>query len=594
MDSLVFMHEPAREYVYPSGRNSLVLKIKCTKKSRNAWEVVYWDRFFEDKVNRAALKHLTRDNDFDCFICEITQEKPVRYLKYYFAASGDNGTAYFGPYGQSESPPVHYYEYSYTNECDVFSVPEWAQGAVAYQIFPERFCNGDNSNDPRETLQWDAKPTRTNFFGGDLKGIIDKLDHISSLGAGILYLNPIFKSPSNHKYDTQNYYDIDPSFGTIEDLKVLTAQCHKRNIRVILDGVFNHCGYMFEPFQDVLKNGGLSEYKDWFYIDEFPVVTDPPNYECVGYYKWMPKIRLSGRRARDYFLDVGVYWIKEADIDGWRLDVSDEADFTFWQEFRRAVKSAKQDALLIGETWKDGRDLLRGDQMDSVMNYLFRNAAAEFFALGEIDAFELDSRTHKMLSVYPVTVYPVLYNLIGSHDTERFLTLCKGDKKKLKLAAAFQMTFPGMPAIYYGDETGMDGDNDPDCRRTMNWDNADNEMLGFYRKITALRNAEPCLKKGDFSTVLCDGGCYAYARRLGEETVYVAFNNSGVESNIDLPLFERSDCKLKSLLHESTYTAADIADACKFYNRDVNEYRSEFRLVLPAHQLDIIKSWRNE
>jgi hypothetical protein len=231
--------------------------------------------------------------------------------------------------------------------------------------------------------------------------------------------------------------------------------------------------------------------------------------------------------------------------------------------------------------------------MDSVMNYLFRNAVAEFFSLRAIGASVFDSRIQKLLSIYPVMVYPVLYNLIGSHDTERFLTLCKGDKQRLKLAAAFQMTFPGMPAIYYGDETGMDGDNDPDCRRTMNWDNPDNDLLEFYRKITALRYSEPCLKKGDFSTVLCDGGCYAFARRLGEDTVYVAFNNSGEERQLDIPLFENADRKLKSLLYGRTYIPAGIADTSKPYNCDVNEYRSEFRLVLPAYQLDVIKSWRN-
>jgi cyclomaltodextrinase len=488
--------------------------------------------------------------------------------------------------------PARCFEYLYSNCCDVFKVPAWAQGAAAYQIFPERFFNGDASNDPEGTLEWGGKPTRTNFFGGDLKGVIEKLDYICSLGADVLYLNPIFTSPSNHKYDTADYYTVDPVFGTIGDLKALTQACHNKGVRVILDGVFNHCGYEFGPFQDVLENGERSKYKDWFYIDGFPVVADPPNYECVGYYKWMPKINFSSRKARDYFLNVGVYWIKEAGIDGWRLDVADEADFTFWQEFRRAVKSASEDAILIGETWKDGRDLLRGDEMDSVMNYLFRDAAVDFFAKQSISAVEFDDRVQRMLSMYPLSVYPVLYNLIGSHDTERFLTLCGGDKQRMKLAVAFQMTFPGMPAVYYGDETGMDGETDPDCRKAMNWDSPDADMYEFYKRFIALRRSEPCLKSGDVSTLLCCEGCYAFARRCGGESVYAAFNNSGEKKTLTIPLYERAGVRLSSLLDGKVYTSAGT-ERSAHYGGDVHEYGSEFKLVLPAYRFDVIKTWRN-
>lgn len=593
MDSFVFLHEAVREYVYPAARNRLVLKIRCSKASGRRWEIIYWNRFYADNVSRADLKHLARDGAFDCFYCEIACGGPVRYLRYCFAATDENETVYFGPYGQSAAVPERCYEYLYTNENDVFEAPGWAGGAVAYQIFPERFFNGDTSNDPEGAPQWDGTPSRTNFFGGDLKGIIDKLDYICSLGADILYLNPIFASPSNHKYDTADYFKVDPSFGTLGDLRALTGECHKRGLRVILDGVFNHCGYMFAPFQDVLKNGEASRFKNWFYIDGFPVSADPPNYECVGYYKWMPKINFTSREARAYFLNVGMYWIKEAGIDGWRLDVADEADFTFWQEFRRLIKSIRKDAILIGETWKDGRDLLRGDEMDSVMNYLFRDAAADFFAKRSIDAAEFDRRIQSMLSIYPLNVYPVLYNLIGSHDTERFLTLCGGDKQSMKLAAAFQMTFPGMPAVYYGDETGMDGGNDPGCRGAMNWDNPDIDMLEFYKTLIGLRRAEPCLKCGDFSAVLCEGGCYAFARRYGGETAYAVFNNSGGERTLDIPLYEQAGVRLCSLLDGKEYTSADMTGGGGAYCADVRKYGSEFKLVLPAYRFDVIKTWRN-
>ncbi len=592
MNSLVFMHDAIREYVYPVERNKLVLKIKCSKAAGKRWEIVYWNRFYGDKVSRAALKHLARNSELDCFYCEVEFEEPVRYLRYCFAATDSGGTVYFGPNGAGNSIPERCYEYLYTNSLDVFKVPEWARGAVAYQIFPERFFNGDSTNDPEGALEWTGEPTRTNFFGGDLKGIIAKLDYISSLGAEILYLNPIFASPSNHKYDTSDYFTIDPAFGTLDDLKTLTHECHKKGLRVLLDGVFNHCGFEFAPFQDVLKRGEQSRYKDWFYIDSFPVVTDPPNYECVGYYKWMPKINFASNEARAYFLNVGLYWIREAGIDGWRLDVADEADFSFWQEFRRVIKLVNPDAILIGETWKDGRDLLRGDEMDSVMNYLFRDAAVDFFAKQSISAEEFDSRIASMLSIYPLNVYPVLYNLIGSHDTERFLTLCGNDKRKMKLAAVFQMTFSGMPAVYYGDEIGMDGGNDPDCRKAMNWDNPDEDMLGFYKRMIALRKSESCLKYGDYSTVLCGEGCIAFARRCNDETVYAVFNNSGQEKTLTVPVYEREGTTLKSILNGSIYTSAETSRG-SHYCGDVHEYESEFKLVLPAYRLDVIKTWRN-
>jgi hypothetical protein len=309
--------------VYPVRRNELVLKIKCSKASGKRWDIIYWNRFLGDNVERSELRHLARDREFDCFICEITGGEPIKYLRYCFAASDDGGTVYFGPYGQSDAVPERCYEYLYTNESDVFSVPEWAKGAVAYQIFPERFFNGDVSKDPEGTLRWDATPARTNFFGGDLKGVIDKLDYLCALGADVLYLNPVFSSPSNHKYDTADYFTIDPAFGNLSDLKTLTEACHKRGVRVILDGVFNHCGYMFGPFQDVLKNGEKSRYKQWFHIDGFPVSTDPPNYECVRYHKWMPKINFRCREARVYFLNAGLYWMNEAGIDGWRFDAAE-------------------------------------------------------------------------------------------------------------------------------------------------------------------------------------------------------------------------------------------------------------------------------
>jgi cyclomaltodextrinase len=585
---MTIIHSPTREFVVPVARNKLQIQFHCPKHLKKKWSVVYWNRFYEEKVQSIQCEPLGRDGEFDYYICEIATAESVKYLRYYFAAL--DGSLYISPKEAGTNVPEDFFEYLYTNDYDVLEVPGWAKGAVAYQIFPERFCNGEPANDPAGAAQWDGVPTRTNFFGGDLRGIIDKLDYLEKLHIDLLYLTPIFKSPSNHKYDTEDYLAVDPSLGTIEDLKELTTKCHERGIRVILDGVFNHCGYTFAPFQDVLQNGQNSAYKDWFIIESFPVETDPVNYECVGYYKWMPKLRMKNRKVRDYFLRVGTYWIREADIDGWRLDVADEVDFTFWQEFRRAVKTVKSDALLIGETWKDGRDMLRGDQMDSVMNYLFRNAVKDFFAAQTLSTEEFDNMIERLLCMYPQPVNHVLYNLIGSHDTERFLSLCGGDKRKLRLAAAFQMTFPGMPAVYYGDEAGMTGKNDPDCRKAMDWENIDGELLAFYQKMTALRHKLTPLKQGSFLCIHCGENTFGFARRIGGRTVYVLMNRSGVMEEICVPAFEPYPGCLKSLMDGRIFDLESIGKNDCFYHSDMMHYQSKFNLVLPAYHVEIIKT----
>jgi cyclomaltodextrinase len=585
MFDAIMLHEETREYAYPLSRDRLLLKLRCAG-SGGVFFVNWCNRFHDSGFNRVKMECRGRDGSFAWYACEIAPGESVKYLRYYFELGRGSERAYFGVNGCCEKPPEKCFEYLYANDGDVFQTPVWARGAVAYQVFPERFRNGDRSNDPPQAGNWDGRPTRENFFGGDLRGVIDRLDHIAGLGADLLYLTPVFKAPSNHKYDTEDYYAVDPSFGSKRDLQELVAQCHRRGIRVVLDGVFNHCGYTFNPFQDVLRKGRKSKYADWFYIEDFPVRDDPPNYECVGYYKTMPKLRLKNRAARDYFLNVGIWWIQKADIDGWRLDVADEVDSTFWQEFRRAVKEAKEDALLIGETWKDGRDLLRGDEMDTVMNYLFREAVVGYFAQLRFDCREFDRRVQRILCRYPDAAIPVLYNLLGSHDTPRFSTLCGGDIRRMRLAVAFQMTFPGIPAIYYGDEFAMRGENDPDCRGAMNWEGGDRDLYAFYRLMASLRRANPPLKFGDFRSIICEGCVYGYARRHEGQTVYVLLNN-GDEQTLHVPLFGRD--KPVNLLSGEQYVPADIDGSDSFFNGDIYDYAAKFEMALPARHFEIIK-----
>ena len=364
-------------------------------------------------------------------------------------------------------------------------------------------------------------------MGGDLRGVLEKLDYIQSLGATCLYLTPIFKAPANHKYDTADYYEIDPAFGTKDDLRALVTEVHRRGMRILLDGVFNHCGFFWPPFQDLLAEGESSRYRDWFFPHSFPVTTEPCNYDCVGHYKWMPKLNLANPATEEYFIEVGKYWIRNFDIDGWRLDVADEIPTAFWTAFSTAIRRLKPDALLLGETWGDAGKLLAPNRLHTAMNYLFRDTAVDWLAKDAIKPSAVDHRLNNMLALYPEAVSQRLYNLLDSHDTARFRYLCE-DKNRHKLAVALQMTFPGCPAVFYGDEVGLSGDNDPGCRMAMEWDERkqDRELLQWYSNLICLRKESPSLRSGWFKTAFVDdeANVFAFYRFCQGETSLVILN----------------------------------------------------------------------
>jgi glycosidase len=404
--------------------------------------------------------------------------------------------------------------------------------------------NGDPNNDVADKVSWDSLPSRTNFFGGDLKGIIQKLDYLQDLQIATVILSPIFVSPSNHKYDTIDYFHIDPSFGTIEDLRTLVRGAHQRNIKVILDGVFNHIGYYSLIFQDVITHGESSQYWDWFYIHGSKVDTEFVNYECVGDYKWMPKLRYSSSSLREYILSIGKYWIEVADIDGWRLDVADEVDFTFWQRFRQEIKKIRSDALLVGETWKDGRDLLRGDEMDTIMNYRFRTNVVSFLGGGSLDVKSFQHQMEEMIFNYPSPVHHHLYNLLSSHDTSRIMTALNNNIKRVKQAIVLLMTYPGMPIIFYGDEMGMEGETDPDCRKTMRWSKARSSIEAFTRRMIDIRNTSLSLQKGSMMHLNIGKNIYCFMRKLDDEWMLIMINPTDIDEQLDIHV---SDLCLETL-----------------------------------------------
>jgi glycosidase len=418
-------------------------------------------------------------------------------------------------------------------------VPSWVRHAVFYQIFPERFANGDPSNDPPGTEPWGGVPKSKNYFGGDLQGIIDHLDYIASLGVNALYLNPIFESNSNHKYHATDFLKIDPQFGDERVFKRLVDECHARGIRVILDGVFNHTGVHFFAFEDIKKHGALSRYVKWYNIHSFPVgPASKPNYECWWGYGDLPKLMTHNPEVRDYLFKVTRHWMGFG-IDGWRLDVPNEIPHPFWIEWRRLVKSINPEAYIVGEIWDDARSWLQGDQFDAVMNYRFRKACLDFFVHRRTSSDDFAAALDSTTAGYPRAVNFAMQNLLGSHDTERLLTLCEGNKGVMKLAWVFQLTYPGAPMVYYGDEIGMMGGKDPGCRGTMIWDEEqqDPDLREYMRSLVALRNRFPVFRQGSFEAKAHYEwpDVFSFVRRDGETVAFVVLNNGVKERAVTAP-----------------------------------------------------------
>ena len=455
--------------------------------------------------------------------------------------------------------------------------PDWVRDAVFYQIFPDRYAASVRVPKPGTLERWDAPPTANGFKGGDLLGIAEHLDELRELGITALYLNPVFASASNHRYHTFDYELVDPLLGGDAALRELLDEAHKRGMRIILDGVFNHASRGFWPFHHVLENGAASPYRDWFRLDAevlsgrrgltaYPgraeveaigrlaagdggVGVDPgssatphaatPSERVLGYQAWwdlpaLPKLNHSSSVVREYIYGVAERWLRFG-IDGWRLDVPEEIDEPgFWEEFRRRCLAVNPDAYLVGEIWNAAPAWLPGEgregRFHALMNYPLAEAILSFAGAGRLDwslvekHFEYAEHVHaidgpefgrllaRIMATYPPDVTSMQLNLLGSHDTPRFLSLAGGDATALRLATLIQMTLPGAPCIYYGDEVGMQGREDPDCRRSYPWDPArqDRGLRDFVGDLIALRHANPVLRRGRFELLAAEDSAVAY------------------------------------------------------------------------------------
>ena len=474
MNRYAMYHAADSSYCFPISLNEIVLRLRAAKGDLVRAQVLYESKYVIGTVQKSMDMSCAYQTElFDFF--EVTLHLSDTRLGYVFYVNDGEKNYYFSEDGVSETYDFslgfyNFFQYPYINEADIMECVPWMKSAVFYQIFVDRFHMGDTSKDTTYiNTKWGEVPTPKSFCGGDIRGIIQKLDYLKELGISAIYLTPVFSSISNHKYDISDYYNVDRQFGTNEELKELVEKAHAKGMKLVLDAVFNHCSENLSQFQDVLEKGRESKYFDWFVIRGDKISENRDNYETFASCAYMPKLNTSNPEVQRYLLDIAVHYIKEYDIDGWRLDVSDEISHYFWRKFREEVKGVKKDAVIIGENWHDANSNLRGDQYDSIMNYAFTKACLDFFATGSINAEQLVWRLNGLLMRNSSTVNRMMLNLLDSHDTHRFYKEVKKERWKMKAALALLYLFRGTPCILYGTEILIWGGYDPDCRRCMNW-----------------------------------------------------------------------------------------------------------------------------
>ena len=492
MNKYAIGHIADSSYCFPISKNEMVLRLRTGKDDIACAEVLYESKYVIGETQKRAVMRKAYTGELYDFY-EVTLKLTDTRLAYVFYVNDGEKNYYFSEDGVTETYDFtmgfyNFFQYPYINEADIMECVPWMKTAVFYQIFVDRFYQGDMEKDTSYiNCKWGEIPTPKTFAGGDLKGIIEKLDYIENLGCNTIYLTPVFKSISNHKYDISDYYNVDKQFGSNEDLKQLVSLAHKKNMRVVLDAVFNHCSDEIAEFQDVLEKGKDSEYFDWFVIEGDKVSKERDNYECFAACTYMPKWNTSNEKVQQYLIDIGTHYLKEYDIDGWRLDVSDEISHAFWRNFRSAVKKEKKDAVIIGENWHDANSYLRGDQYDSIMNYSFTKLCLDYFATGTKNAEEAAWKLNEILMRNTGTVNKMMLNLLDSHDTHRFFKEVAKSREKMKAALCLLYLFPGVPCIFYGTEILTEGGYDPDCRRCMDWSKTDaDEYKDIFRLLNKL------------------------------------------------------------------------------------------------------------
>lgn len=444
---------------------------------------------------------------------------PAKRARYYFTLVSGSETMYFletGFYTEEEFDKFKNFTGCFTfpwmNPADIMKTPEWAASAVFYQIFPSRFCRGKSDFIPENMQEWGKfgeKAVSNEVFGGNLQGVSDKLTYLENLGITGIYMTPINQAKSQHKYDTEDYLTVDKSFGTNKDLKNLVENAHKHGIRIILDAVFNHCGWTFPQWQDVIEKREKSQYASWFMINDFNFKIDQKDwfkmdnainmrYYSFAFTDFMPKLNTNNPEVRQYLIDVATKWVEYYDIDGLRMDVANEISHKFIQELKTKMTSLKKDFYIVGEIWHNSEPWLQGNEFDSVMNYPLQNEILAFCKNKAQTAEKFEWGINRCFSMYCEQANKVLFNQMDSHDTMRMITRFENNKSLAQTALALLFSMPGTPCIYYGTEIFLEGGDDPDNRRCMPWTEIDagcfEDDIAFMKTLIDLRKIHPALR----------------------------------------------------------------------------------------------------
>ena len=537
------LHIPMSEYCFGLDETHIVYRLRCARDDLKRVTLCYGDtacRVTPILFTPVSMELTASDPYHDYW--QTVVDSPYNRVYYYFEL--DDGTETRLYYGDVFTDHLvddrsQYFKLPFNHRADIARVPDWVHDAVVCNIFPYSFATSRDFLSGEPTKMDYQGQTVKGKLGGTLRGIAENVDYLKDLGVNCVYLNPIFAAGEYHKYDLLDYFHVDPCFGGDEAFRELVDTLHANGIRILIDGVFNHCGWNFFAFDDVVKHQEASKYRDWFYHLEFPVERprtpeEYPSYACFAYERMMPKLNTANPEVQDYFCRVGRYWVAEFGIDGWRLDVASEVNDGFWRAFRRAVKEVNPEALLIGEVWESAGHWLQGDMFDSTMNYDFRKHCQLFFAEKAIDAADFAGRITNMRMRYRLQMVPAQLNLLDSHDVSRFLTLCGGNTTRYKLAVLFLMTFVGMPTVFYGDELGIQGAAEEEYRRPMPWNGGDTELWNFFRKAIAMRRKLEPLRRGDFRVLSAErgSGLLVFRRVLGSSAVTVCINAGRVSAKL--------------------------------------------------------------
>ncbi len=552
-------HRTTDNFCYALDENRIAINIRTDYDIEHCF-IIYGDPFSSGIMGGTEQWHGQREEITEKIrlqehlLWHFTTTLPFKRCKYYFELHSKNEVVYYFEDGFYSAEEINfgkhirqYFFFPWLNPSDINKPSAWANDTIWYQIFPDRFCNGNSEINPPKTLAWASPDTPVNndqIYGGDLYGILQKLDYLHDLGITGIYMTPINYASSVHKYDTIDYERIDPAFGNKEIFKTLVAEAHKRQIKIMPDGVFNHSSWLHPMWLDVVKNGRQSPYYDWYMINEWPLDTEHFDNARKGriyafsFFDGMPKLNTNNPDVIEYIINLVCTWIQEYDIDGIRLDVANEISHTLCREMHSRFKALKPDFYIMGEIWHDSIDWLRGEQFDAVMNYPFEQSVAGYFCDDTRTAKDFETEMNRCFSMYSQQTRDVLFNMLDSHDTIRLINRTHNtDKYYQQMAILF--TMPGSVCIYYGSEIILEGEHDPDCRRCMAWTEIEkglyDDRIEHMKQLIALRKKHPCTRKGKITFVPLDdnGRCIRYRRSYENETIEVIINGDRLSVNVN-------------------------------------------------------------